>query len=470
MEFHNALKIGLSLAITSMAFAGGINTNTNQSVLYLRQVARDASTDVDAPYANPSGTAFMEDGLYLSINHQTFFQSRSTTVNASPIFEEGTEFKGETFVPSMPSAFATWHHGSFAISGHFGIVGGGGTVQFNDGIPSFAALMHGPLKQIESTLTDKGLKTTSSSVDISLDANAYIFGATLGAAYEWNKMVSVYAGARFNYAMNSYEGSIGNLRLNSVIPGVNPDGKEMEASKLAEVFEGLAQNAKTEEERIQYASLAKTYSALNGQTSMEIDLEQTGWGITPIFGLGFQYKRLTVGAKLEYNTSIEMENDAKVNSSPLAEFNDGVKDHNDIPTLISVGLTYGVLDNARLSLGYHHWFDSKTNYKGDLEDYIDDTNEFLFGVEIDALKKLTLSGGFQVVRYGLSDEYLSDMNINLDATTVGFGFAYKATDWMRVNVAYFKSFYNDYEETVEYGVDTYSRESQGFGIGLDFRI
>lgn len=475
MKLHNAIKLVLVRAVLvsgvgSFAFAGGLNTNTNQSVIFQRSVARDASTDVDAPYANPSGTAFMDDGLYISVNNQTFWQRRGTTVHKSPVIEDGREFEGKAFVPTLPSVLATWHRGNFALSGHVGVIGGGGSISFDEGIPSFAALMASPLKQIESTLTEKGLKTTKSSVDISLDASSYIFGATLGAAYEFANMFSVYAGARFNYAINNYDGTIDNLKLNSQIPGVNADAEMVKASKLSDAFADLAENAKSKEEKVQYATLSKTFEELDNQVSMELDVEQTGFGVTPIFGLGFQYKRLTFGAKLEYNTSIEMENDTKKNGTPLPQYDDGVKDNNDIPTLVTVGLTYGVLENARVSLGYHHWFDSKANLNGDLEDYIDDTDEFLFGFEIDFLKRFTLSGGLQVTRFGITDEYISDLNINLDATTFGFGVAYWATDFMRINLSYFHSLYNDYDEKVEYGLDTYNRDSRGFGIGLDFKI
>ena len=452
------------------AFAGGLNTNTNQSVLFLRSVARDASTDVDAPYANPSGTAFMEDGLYISVNNQTFWQKRGTTVDKSQIFDEGEEFEGEAFVPSLPSLLVTWHRGNLALSGHLGVIGGGGKVSFDDGIPSFYALMYAPLKTMEKTLFQSGLKTTASSVDMSLDASSYIFGATVGAAYEFKKMFSVYAGARFNYAMSSYEGSIGNLQLNSVIPGVNPDGNMTSALDFAEAFASLAENAPSDEEKHRYAALAKTFESLEDQASMELDVEQTGWGITPIVGLGVKYKRLTFGAKFEYNTSIEMENDTKKNDTPLSQFDDGEKDHNDIPSLLAVGLNYALFDNIRIAIGYHHWFDSKADYSGNLEDYIDDTNEFLYGVEVDFLKRFTLSGGLQVTRYGISDDYVSDMNINLSSTSFGFGLAYRATEWMRVNVGYFHTLYNDYDETVEYGRDTYNRDSRGFGVGLDFKI
>ena len=42
--------IGLMGAFSSLALASGLNTNTNQSAAYLRNVARYATTEADAPY------------------------------------------------------------------------------------------------------------------------------------------------------------------------------------------------------------------------------------------------------------------------------------------------------------------------------------------------------------------------------------------------------------------------------------
>lgn len=51
--------ISIVLLIVSIpTFAGGLLTNTNQHVLFLRMLARDASTDIDAVYSNPAGLAF----------------------------------------------------------------------------------------------------------------------------------------------------------------------------------------------------------------------------------------------------------------------------------------------------------------------------------------------------------------------------------------------------------------------------
>ena len=47
--------VGLMGAFSSLALASGLNTNTNQSAAYLRNVARYATTEADAPYYNPAG-------------------------------------------------------------------------------------------------------------------------------------------------------------------------------------------------------------------------------------------------------------------------------------------------------------------------------------------------------------------------------------------------------------------------------
>lgn len=58
------------------AFAGGIMHNTNQSTDFVRNFAQDASISNSAVYYNPAGTAFADDGLFVSVNSQTVWQTR----------------------------------------------------------------------------------------------------------------------------------------------------------------------------------------------------------------------------------------------------------------------------------------------------------------------------------------------------------------------------------------------------------
>ena len=55
--------IGIAMLIVSIpTFAGGILTNTNQHVSFLRMLARGASIDIDGVYSNPAGLAFLPEG------------------------------------------------------------------------------------------------------------------------------------------------------------------------------------------------------------------------------------------------------------------------------------------------------------------------------------------------------------------------------------------------------------------------
>ena len=81
--------IGFVMLIVSIpTFAGGLLTNTNQHVAFLRMLARGASIDIDGVYSNPAGLAFLpSDGLYLSLNGQSAYQTRNIDMTF-PLFPE----------------------------------------------------------------------------------------------------------------------------------------------------------------------------------------------------------------------------------------------------------------------------------------------------------------------------------------------------------------------------------------------
>ncbi|MCL1867835.1 MAG: hypothetical protein FWF72_02645, partial [Paludibacter sp.] len=82
-------------ALCANAFGGGLLTNTNQSVRFLRNPARGASTDIDAVFSNPAGLSFMEhNGFTLSLNNQSAFQTRTISSTFAPfVMNGGSETK-----------------------------------------------------------------------------------------------------------------------------------------------------------------------------------------------------------------------------------------------------------------------------------------------------------------------------------------------------------------------------------------
>ncbi len=419
---------------TSAAFAGGLMHNTNQSADFVRNFAQDASITNSAVYYNPAGTAFAEDGIYVSAHSQTVWQTREIDTDLLGYYE------GESFVPVMPSLLVNWHKGDFALSGGFYIIGGGGEAKFNDGLPLIDQLLSQVLvSQASQSETLAGVLKAYKPTDLyssKFTGKQYVYAWQLGASYRFLEMFSAFLGARVNYAYSSYEGS-------------------MKSTKAADAL-GSA--------------------TLSGMlTKTLLNCEQTGWGITPIASLGFHYGKFSAGVKYEHNTAIEMENETSEIDATVAtympEFKDGKKSDNDLPAILSVGFSYAWLDWLRTGIGYHHYFDTFADYPQGKQDYLDgDENEFVLGVEVDIAKPLTVSVSVQRTLYGVSDDYISDLSFVTDSWSIGGGFAFRFTDYFQVQVGYMETLYEEYTKKDNGVKKTYDRTSHNIAVGLDFKI
>ena len=97
------------IALTSFinVYAGGLLTNTNQNIAFLRNPARGASFEIDAAYSNPAGLAFLNrDGFFISLNNTSAFQTRTITADFGPFAGFGGSnvktFEGKAKALSFP--------------------------------------------------------------------------------------------------------------------------------------------------------------------------------------------------------------------------------------------------------------------------------------------------------------------------------------------------------------------------------
>ena len=197
--------------------AGGILTNTNQNVSFLRNPARDASTEIDAAYTNPAGLAFLShEGLSFSINNQSAFQTRTITTDFAPFAGFGGSstktFEGKAKALVIPNLQAAYKTNNWVISANIGIVGGGGTLNFSKGLPSFES----QFAVIPDMLRLNGipLPKTEYSLDSRLKGSSLIIGVQLGATYKISDQFSAYLGGRMSMVDNSYDGYIRNFKAN----------------------------------------------------------------------------------------------------------------------------------------------------------------------------------------------------------------------------------------------------------------
>ena len=474
------LVIAATLLSLSMQ-AGGLLHNTNQHIAFQRMMARGASNEIDAVFTNPAGIAFMDhDGWSLSLNIQSAFQTRDIdatvmTPAGMGLFPNDTynkKYEGTASAPVIPSVYAAYKTPKWAISGFFGIVGGGGKATFDYGLPLFdVAVMAGLYQGTASLAPLLGGPVTPDQyyIDGYMRGKQYIFGGQLGFSYKFNEYFSGYAGARVNYFSGSYVGH------------VNATANEALATKLQQISLAVPT----------YASVLMPMAAENGLAHIAIDCSQTGWGVTPILGVDFKWKGLTLAAKYEFKTNLNIENDTKVLEAPsgfeekLEPYAHGVNTPNDLPSVLYVAAGYEFIPKKlRGTIEYHYYDDKHADMAGQKNKELKHgTHEFLAGVEWNINKTFTVSAGAQRTDYGLSDKYQSNTSFSCDSYSIGLGGAINVSPKVKINVGYFWTTYSDYKKEMKAedggyngvsaalpGTDVYSRTNKVFGVGVDLKF
>ena len=71
---RNSLIVVVVLVLAQLALAGGIVTNSNQSAQFVRNLSRNASSEIDAIYFNPAGLTQLASGWHFAVYNQTIMQ------------------------------------------------------------------------------------------------------------------------------------------------------------------------------------------------------------------------------------------------------------------------------------------------------------------------------------------------------------------------------------------------------------
>ncbi len=518
-------KIVLSVIVFTMtsvtAIAGGILTNTNQSVLFLKNPARDAAIGLDGVYSNPAGVAFMPEGFHVAFNWQYAHQTRTIT-STNEVFGLGKkndgktvkEFEGVADAPIIPSLQAAWNKGNWSIQFNFSVPGGGGACEFADGLGSFESVVGTIAKKLQP------LGAMGYDMDGYMKGRQYYYGIQLGAAYKINENLAVYGGLRLLYGDATYKAKINNIlvktaggyvefgdfmqgAISTVEDGIIQvkDGIAMVEDGIAKVNAGIAQYEAAsapipDELRVQQAQLTAKHTQLTAQqaqlegTQKELGTlqkyaegvnllsNQDGVGIAPVIGIDWKVKNFNFAAKYEFKTQIRMKNESSViKASEIAavnRFRDGEKVNEDAPALLTLGAQWRPIEDISLNLGWHHFFDKDANWYNNSQDLLRrNTNEYLAGVEWNVTDRLNVSCGGQLTRYGLTDEYMNDMSFVVNSYSLGFGFSYKVKDNITVSAAYFQTNYGNYTRTnyPEPGVsDSFTRTNRVLGVGCQLDL
>ena len=436
-----------SLALST--FAGGLLTNTNQSASFVRNPMRYASLETDAIYFNPAGTAFFKEGWALSANWQMVWQDR----DAIDLKQNNKKYEGNVYVPCMPTILAAYKTGDWTFSGFFGMPGGGGKAEFDNGLPLFDNLIGG----LGAGLGAMAPIPMTISGASQFESTQYLFALQFGAAYKINDNLSAYAGIRGNYVSNNYMGTIKAL---ADIPAMGATGVEVMA--------------------------------------VNIDMDQSGVAFAPIVGVDYKVGDFNFAAKYEFRAKTTVENDTKacdVAAGPmmgqvgmketietaagaalggyLGGFADGNKLRSDAPAILSLAGSWQIIDRLQVMAGWNYYFDKDAKVEslmgGDnMKKLSRNTLEYLFGAEFKVTEKFLLSAGIQFSNFGINDNYTSDLAFTNDSFMTGVGGKYSLTEKLDINFGYcYANYAPDHNALTQ---TRYERKTHNATVGVDFRF
>ena len=418
-----------ALAIAFMgntAFAGGILTNTNQSVHFLRNPARDAAIGLDGVYSNPAGVAFLSDGLHLGFNWQYAHQTRIVD-SQNELFKLGYKnngndtkrFKGVANAPFLPSVQAAYNKGNWSYQFNFAVTGGGGKCKFDEGVGSFESVIGavaqkliGTSQMLNQQLAPLGASVpnvTGYDVDAFMKGEQYYFGFQLGAARKLTENLSVYGGLRLLVGLGTYEARMNNIRvmngdqrmtlpdyfkgindgltnakatltangeliqngIQQYVAGYMAAGMTQEQAMATPEVQNLVQQGQTVAaagQRLQAVGEQLTESAEKMapySNGINLKSDQTGWGIAPVIGVDYKLGNFNFAAKYEFKTRMRMKNNSDLEQSTIEatdKYVDGTEVPEDSPALLTLGAEWSVVPTVRVSAGYHLYFDKDAHW------------------------------------------------------------------------------------------------------------
>ena len=457
--------------MTTLAYAGGLMTNTNYHIAFDRMMARGATLEVDAAYSNPAGAVFGREGWQLSFNWQMPTQNRDITTSIPGFL--GTDFshkyEGNASAPFVPGLFASYKHKRWAVTAMIGIVGSGGYVKYDEGIP----MLNIPVAKALNDINPMLIPGQTYTLDSKMKGKQYIFGGQVSFAYKILKNLSASVGFR----VTRYDGyNRGHVRAIASEP---------------------------------IAAAIGTADLVN----LELDCIQKGWGFAPIIGIDFHQGPLTIAARYEFRTKHNIPNDTKTltvgkmgqnvdvvamteamgpeavvaalsqsvganMAQSIAAYLPGTKTRYDMPAMLSVAVGFDFTKNFRATVEYHFFDDKHAKMANDRQKVLKHgTHEVLLGAEYDISKVFTVSAGMQHTDYGLHDDFQMHTSFACDSWSVGFGGAANINKHIRINAGYFWTMYSDYtKEHLNYagtglkGKDVFSRTNGVFGIGIDYKF
>lgn len=443
-------KLGI-LAIAALlstgAYAASIDHIQTYTPEYLGNQSQNGMINKSSVYYNPAGLVHLDNGTYFHIGAQLAVGHEKMDYN-------GKEYKAD-LLQYIPTLALYSVRDERTIFWTFGGLGGGGDLEYKDGVAGTAVVPDLLNSIVGSTpsLPDilKGLNFTDNGS--SAEGKSLYGQTTIGRAWKINDKLSMSIAGRAVLGMKKLKGDI-NVKSNS--PYVNDIHADM-------------------------------------------DSDRTAWGLGA--QIGFNYKatdRLNLAMRYDSRVKLNFKASGDENKAELPlnlgnvhfsdfypEYKPGTKTRRDLPAILALGASYKVTDRWTTAISGNYYFnkDAKMDrvagtvalnnglkLKG-IEPEYDNGWEIALGNEYKLNEKWTLLGSINYAHTGAKASSYDDIEFALDSITVGAGLKYAYTDcdeWV-FTVCHF--FYDQetghYDKKYgKYGIDNpeYDKSITAFGL------
>jgi len=245
MQFNRHILIAPHLAVFMLlsagtAVAGGVDMNVNQSAEWCKTLNRNASTDPDATYFNPAGTAFMRQGVYTSLNDQVIYQPiKVVSGRSAALGLSRRSYSGEEHAWYSLNGYLALKYGRLALSGCGLGFGSDGERVFKQGLQELDVLAGAPygygpaVNALFNAFGAPGPVGGPTSLAVSEFRGSYsIYAVQANAAYEVIKgVLAVSLGIRFYLGEAVYDASLFAPGPGAAYGGYIPGGSDMHSRR-----------------------------------------------------------------------------------------------------------------------------------------------------------------------------------------------------------------------------------------------
>jgi len=408
------------LNLSEMGYTNGILYSPNQSADYVRMPSRNASTDGDAVFYNPAGVTEFMDGFTFYASNQIILQTREANDDsASPAtagvkLQNKYEADGDSYF--FPNLFAVYKKDHGAVFFTLGPIGGTGSVNYEEGLPSFY------WATINKIITNYGAGALPllTSLDLSFEGASSCIMGQVGVAYKITDMVSLSLAGRYVYSKEEYKGHV-----NATVGGT--------------------------------------------PSTSALDTELTGDCFGAAAGINIRLMpEMNIAARYEWFSELETKADTKKDDFNM--FPDGSKRKNTIPQIIGIGVGYKLLPKLITQLSLNYILNAELDYDGQ-EDNFRNSIDAGIGFEYIINPTIKVSTGYLYSQGGREKDGNSETTQLLDYHSIGIGGVYGINSQIELSLGYNHTFYIDEKIDSKSGAGsvTLKRDTDQFGLGITFK-